>query len=453
MKILHLFHSRTLLPEQLNEKNQIVDRRILGRDRFKFGIGSIMYQSEEVGLTPLHTLLIRILGGNDVHIGLVGGAGSLSSLVQWLGAVFLKKSRSNRIAMNYALGLGVLFGLIMAGALFLRGMNQITTITAIAIYLIGAYGLAAASGIQMNIESSWIGDLVPSNMLGWFTSMKWIVASLGMLFFTLLFGQVADYRPEASTFAFLFLFVAVSHVTAIFVMSTVTDRIPQSTKTRQSDMGEQERINYRSPVLWYYNWFYLTWAGGRTALMTFSTAYMLDLGFSMTKITLIIGLQVAINLGMLLIMGRITDHFGARLPLILISGGIAVSMLLWVASAWWGLVALIVYQVINGAAGNTHSMLAINYGLEIFPAKGRAAYIGFSRAFTGLSALGASIVSGIIMDSFSGCRITVGNITFNHYHIFFLGCTLFTASCIIPLLLAGKNVVHNYKIDSKNKYV
>ena len=102
--------------------------------------------------------------------------------MQWLGAVFLKKSRSNRIAMNYALGLGVLFGLIMAGALFLRGMNQITTITAIAIYLIGAYGLAAASGIQMNIESSWIGDLVPSNMLGWFTSMKWIVASLGMLF-------------------------------------------------------------------------------------------------------------------------------------------------------------------------------------------------------------------------------------------------------------------------------
>ena len=405
MKILHLFHSKTLLPEQLNEKNQIVDRRILGCDRFKFGIGSIMYQSEEVGLTPLHTLLIRILGGNDVHIGLVGGAGSLSSLVQWLGAVFLKKSRSNRIAMNYALGLGILFGLIMAGALFLRGMNQITTITAIAIYLIGAYGLAAASGIQMNIESSWIGDLVPSNMLGWFTSMKWIVASLGMLFFTLLFGQVADYSPEASTFAFLFLFVAVSHVIAIFVMSTVTDRIPQSTKTRQADMGEQERINYRSPVLWYYNWFYLTWAGGRTAL------------------------------------------------LILISGGIAVSMLLWVASAWWGLVALIVYQVINGAAGNTHSMLAINYGLEIFPAKGRAAYIGFSRAFTGLSALGASIVSGIIMDSFSGCRITVGNITFNHYHIFFLGCTLFTASCIIPLLLAGKNVVHNYKIDSKNKYV
>ena len=53
-------------------------------------------------------------------------------------------------------------------------------------------------------------------------------------------------------------------------------------------------------------------------MMTFSTAYMLDLGFSMTKITLIIGLQVAINLGMLLIMGRITDHFGARLPLILI---------------------------------------------------------------------------------------------------------------------------------------
>ena len=447
MKILRLFHPETLLPTQLNEINQIIDQRLLGRDRFMFGIGSIMYQSEEVGLTPLHTLLIRMLGGTDVHIGFIGGAGSLSSLVQWMGAVFLQKSRSNRIAMNYALSLGILFSLVIAGALFIREMNPTSGMTAVTIYLIGAYGLAAASGIQMNIESSWIGDLVPKNMLGWFTSMKWIIASLGMLFFTLLFGQIADYSSKTSTFALLFLLVAFSHFAAIVVMSTVTDRIPQSTKSEQNDTLRQERINYRSPALWYYNWFYLTWAGGRTALMTFSTAYMLDLGFSMTKITLIIGLQVAINLGMLFVMGKVADRFGARLPLILISGGIALSMLLWVISAQWGLAALIIYQIVNGAAGNTHSMLAINYGLEIFPAKGRAAYIGFSRAFTGLSALCASILSGVIMNSLSGWQMTLGNTTFNHYHIFFLGCTLFTSSCIIPLLLAGKSIVHNCKID------
>ena len=62
----------------------------------------------------------------------------------------------------------------------------------ITLYVIGSYGLAAASGMQNNIESSWIGDLVPLNRLGSFTSVKWVIGALGMLFFTIGFGQIAE---------------------------------------------------------------------------------------------------------------------------------------------------------------------------------------------------------------------------------------------------------------------
>ncbi len=444
MNLTRYFRSPDLTPDQLNEENQITDKKILGRDRMKFGIGCIMYQSEETGLMPIHTMLVRLLGGGNIALGIVAGAGSASSLVQMLGAVFLRYFQSNKKAMNLALSGGILFGLLLAGALFLKAIEPRWSMLALTIYLIGAYGLAGASGIQMNVESSWIGDLVPKKMLGWFTSVKWIIASLGVLFFTLLFGRIADWSPTASTFALVFLLVAFSHLVAIILMSTVTDRKPQTAKFVAVSAAGGERLNYKSLPLWCYIWFYLTWAGGRTALNAFTTAYMLDyFGFGMGKITLLISLQAAINLVMLFIVGKVSDRLGTRLPLILISGGIALAMMLWVFSAWLGIGALIAYQLINGAAGNTHSMLGINYGLEIFPAKGRAAYIGFSRVFIGVSAFIASIAAGFVMEGLSGWEMTLWGAKLNSYHLFFTGCSLFTASCVLPLLISGHRKVEN----------
>jgi MFS family permease len=218
-------------------------------------------------------------------------------------------------------------------------------------------------------------------------------------------------------------------------VNTITDRVPQTAKFVASDAGE--RINYRNMPLWCYIWFYVAWAGGRTALMAFSTAYMIDyFGFGMGKIALLFSLQSAVNLVMLFIVGKVSDKIGSRKPLMAISGFIAFAMLLWPASAWFGIGALIVYQVLNGAAGSTHNMLAINYSLEIFPAKGRAAYIAFSRAFIGGAALFASVAAGVIMKIIGNWQMELFGVTLDRYHLFFFGCTVLTASCIIPLFIA-----------------
>ncbi len=447
MAFKNLFHQPELRPDQLNEDNQIIDRRILGRDRVKFGVGCIMYQSEESGLTPIHTMMVRLLGGGNLHLGIVAGAGTVGSLVQWIGAVLLKRFGSNRVAMNVALSGGVLFGLVMAGSLLLVEAAPTWITVALWIYLVGAYGLAGASGVQMNVESSWIGDLVPVNMRGWFTSVKWIIGSLGVLTFTILFGQIAGMTVHPGILSLMFVLVAFSHVVAMVLMSTVTDRKPQFSGVKVADAQKKSwlrELNLHSLPLWCYIWFYLTWAGGRTALLAFSTAYMIDyFGMGMGKITLLIAIQAVVNLVMLLVVGRASDRFGTRLPLIIISGFIGLSMMLWVGSAWGGIPLLIAYQVINGAAGNTHSMIGINYGLEIFPSQGRAAYIGFSRVFIGVSALLASLLAGGIMELLSGWKMTLWGAQLNHYHLFFFGCSLFTMSCVIPLLIAGKRKVEN----------
>ena len=435
---LRLFREPVLTADQLNAENQVTDKKILGRDRLKFGVGCIMYQNEESALVPIHTMLVKLLGGTEVHLGIIGAASNVGSFVQWSGSYLLRWTGSNKRAMNLALGGGILFGAFMAGALFLAGTDSRWLPAALIVYLIGAFGLAGASGLQNNIESSWIGDLVPKQMLGWFTSAKWMIGSLGLLLFLWLFGQVSKHFPDdPAAFGWVLLFVALSHAAAIVLMSTVTDRRPQ-TLNLVSAVAE-ERLDYTSAPLWRYIWFYSAWAGGRAALVAFSAAYLLDAGYSMARITTLWMIQPVINLVMLMVLGRVSDRSGARLPLMLISGIMGCCMLLWSASAWFGLTAIILYQVVNGMAGNTHSMLAINYGLEIFPAKGRAAYLAFARIILGTISIAATVSAGFIMRAARGFEFTLWGATLNHYHLFFAGCALVTVSCIVPLLLAGND--------------
>lgn len=429
-------------PGQLNEHNQITDKKILKGDRIKFGIGCVMYQSEESGFGPIHTAIVKgALGGDERYLGWIGALGSIGSLLQWTGALLLRRFGSNRAAMKVALGGGVLFGSLLVTVMLLAEFTPALKGVCLILYILFAYGLAGASGIQMNIETSWIGDLVPANMRGWFTSIKWLTASLGVLVFSLFFGWIANRSPTLPTYAALFLLIMVSHLVAIFLVSTITDRRAQSLDFF-GRKGNGECLNYRSLPFWCYIWFFLAWSGGRASLHAFVTAYLLDAGIRLDRIVLIFAIQNVISMAMLLLMGKASDRFGTRLPLMVVSGAVGLSMMLWVASAWWGLVPIIVYQFVNGAAGNTHSMLSINYGLDIFPSRGRAGYIGFARIVIGIGVLSITVLAGYFMRGMSGWSLELWGKTLNYYHLMFGFCALLSVSSVLPLLIAGKKSVN-----------
>lgn len=441
MKPSALFQERPVRPDQLNEHNQITDKKILKSDRIRFGVGCVMYQSEESGFGPIHTVIVKgVLGGDERHLGWIGSLGSIGSLAQWTGALLLRRFRSNRKAMVAALSGGVLFGSLLVTLLLLAHIAPALKAACLVLYIVFVYGLAGASGIQMNIETSWIGDLVPLNLRGWFTSVKWLTSSVGVLLFSLLFGWIANRSPTLPTYAALFSFIALSHLAAIFLMGGITDRKPQNVNFFRGGEGGG-RLNYRSFPLWGYIWFFLAWSGGRASMYAFITAYLLDAGYRLDRIVFILAIQNVISMGMLLIMGRTTDRFGTRRPLIIVSGAVGLSMLLWTASAWWGLAPIIVYQFINGAAGNTHSMLSINYGLEIFPSQGRAGYIGFARILIGVGVMIATVMVGYLMRNIAGWSCTFAGATLNYYHLVFTLCSILTVSSVIPLLLIGKRTV------------
>ena len=441
MKI-NFWKTEALRPDQINAEGQVTDKKVLNPSRFKFGVGSVMYQSEETAFGPIHTVVVRALGGTDVHLGLITAVtGSAGALVHWGGALLLRRFNSNKKAMVAALSLGLFFGFLLALLLYAAMAFPASRPACLIAYFFILFGLSGASGVQNNVETSWIGSLVPENSRGWFTSVKWVISALGTLTLVLLFGQVATRSPHLSSYAGLFLLIALSHGVAIVLMSTVTDRKPVPARFF-GKKDDPDRLNYRSFSLWGYIWFFVFWAGGRIGLITFATAYMLDyLHYTMDKIVIVFGITNLINIVMLLLMGKVSDRIGTRKPLMFISGGVGLSMMLWVFSAWWCIWPILLYQFINGCAGTTHSMISTNYGLEIFPEKGRAGYFAFVRLFIGISVMFSATVAGFIMNAIRGWNVVLWGHEFNYYHIFFIGCSLITAGSIIPLLLAGDKKV------------
>lgn len=420
----------------------MLDLKTLNKTRYKFGFVNLLFQGQETGLIPIHTVIIRILGGGAVHLGICAAISTVHSSGQWIGALLLKKYNSNQRAMAASLWGGALFAFLICGFLLL-GSVQYLSIYSLWGYLIFVLILTTFTGIQWNIETSWIGDLVPRQIRGWFTSVKYAVSMSGTVCFLLFFGKLSDISPHPATYAGMFLIIAISHIIGVWLVSTIKDCIPKNANFIFAGNSRRERLNYTSTSLWCYILFFVLWSSGRTAMSAFSTAYLIDyFHYSMTKIVFILAIQKIISIFLLLIMGRTSDKYGNQIPFLLTSGIVSLCMMLWATSAWWGIVPIIVYQFINGAAGHTHSMLAINYGLEIFPAKGRAGYFGFSGIFISISAIVSPIIAGKIMSEFEGFRYFLWNAEITHYHIFFAFCSLISLSCMIPLLVAGKQVVH-----------
>jgi MFS family permease len=200
-----------------------------------------------------------------------------------------------------------------------------------------------------------------------------------------------------------------------------------------------EHVNYRYRPMWLLIWFECAWRIGRVALGAFTTAYLLDyFGLQLDRIILIYMLVNVMNIFMLYVVGRVSDRVGNRHPLAIITCICTASMLLWVGSAWWGLWPVIAYQIINGMAGSTHWMLLTNLSLQVYPAKGRANFLSFSRTVVGVMLMAGATFAGYLMSLMRGWSITLWGADFKYYHVFFLGCTIFTFGCLIPLWFLGK---------------
>jgi MFS family permease len=430
-----------------DEPGPLTDIKSLKRQRVKFGIGTLLFQSEEMGLGGIPTSIIRSLGGDFRHIGIFGAMYGVISLFSWVGTEMLKFFKSNRKAMIALTVAGLTVSLLLVLSIlssYLPGLKPLPLYAFLTLALV----LAAVTGIQWNLESNWIGDLVPKGRLAWFTSVKWIMSVIGALCFSFLLGRIADKFPNLKGYTAIYWLFAVSFAIAARVYATIPDREPKNANFVSDGPDHHQRLNYRSRALICYLLFYSLWTGGRTVFWAFSAAYLMDaFHFSMTDLAWLLTIQYVVSCIVMFTIGKLADRSGHRIFLLFVSGTVATSMFLWVASAWWGIGAIIVFQIINGMAGMTHSMLATNYAIEILPAKGRSGYFAFSQICIGIVSIITPVVAGKAMQHWAAVQIPLWGATLTKYHLMFVCCSLFTMSCVIPLLIAGKRKVEAFKAE------
>jgi MFS family permease len=299
------------------------------------------------------------------------------------------------------------------------------------------------TGAQQTIIASWIGDMVPVHMRGRFVSGMAITSNLGLVLFQLFFARISTHATGLVGYAALMGLICINTLVAIGLCYAVPNSKTQAVKFVSHE--KEDHVNYRYRPMWLLIWFECAWRVGRVALSAFTTAYLLDcFGMKISKIILLGMLINVVNIFMLYFVGRISDRMGNRKPLALISFIAACSMLLWVASAWWGIWPIFAFMIINGIAGSTHWMLVTNLSLEVYPAKGRPNFLSFSKTIVGVVLMAGGLLAGYLMSIMHGWSINLWGAEFNYYHVFFLGCTIFTLGCLIPLWFLGKMKMPNH---------
>ncbi|MBL8025439.1 MAG: MFS transporter [Fibrobacteres bacterium] len=415
-------------------------KKAISKDRVRFGLGTILYQSEEGGFIngPVPTAIIRFLGGDDRHLGMISSFVTLGGASRILANSILKWKNSNRRAMVFTMYMGaVITGLI--ALLLITGLKPEIRPFVLTAYLVLNFLFVSMTGLQGVIDMNWVGDLVPLDIRGWFTKIKWVLSVIGGIFFTILISRYAQSFPTLIGYASIYVLFCVSLLIAgLIIYPKATDRTPQSANFVKSDVGGKERINYKIPALWLNFIFSLLWMPARTITGAFVPIYLMhQFNYSLTSIALLLSLQGVISIFVILFIGDRMDRWGAWKPMLAVTMLIACSMSLWFFSAWLGIGCAVVYMIVNGAAGSTLSMLGGNFQLEIYPEKGRAAYMGFFSILTIPFTFLATFSSGYLVHHLGEIHYSFMGAVLTRYHFVFLGTTILGLLSTVPLFLVG----------------
>jgi len=412
--------------------------RELNKARVKMGLIGLLCSGDESAFSPFHTAIVRALGGGDVHLGFIGAVmQSIGQLFSWLGAIVLRLLKYNRQAMVAALLFGAFIQGLIVVMLVTASVNSAWATPFLYGYLTLITVMSILTGVQQTIIASWIGDMVPTHHRGRFVSVMAITSNVGLILLQIFFANIAMKTDGLAGYSALMGLLCLNTLVAVALCYRIPNRLSLAVKFVSKAPGEH--VNYRYGPMWLLIWFECSWRVGRVALGAFTTAYLLDyFGMTMSRIILLQMIVNLVNIFMLYLVGRISDRIGNRRPLAVVSFIAGSSMLLWVASAWWGIWTIFVYMVINGIAGSTHWMLLTNLSLEVYPAKGRPNFLSFSKTLVGLVLMAGGTFAGYLMSKMRGWSMELWGAEVDHYHVFFLGCTVLTLGCLVPLWFLGR---------------
>ncbi|HEX2864960.1 MAG TPA: MFS transporter [Deinococcales bacterium] len=354
------------------------------------------------------------LGANAFQLGLLGSlpllAQASAPFAAWMAG---RAGRRKPLAMLFAL-LGRGAWLFAAALPLLIAPGPLRVDALLALILVSSLLVTANS----TLWQSWIGDVVPRRERGrYFGFRSSFLGAIGTAA-NLLAGVLLDAMHKPQGFQAVLLIAVISGVTAALTLTMHAEPEVKSTRLRLVDTFTEplKHQNFRAFLA-----FAVFWTFAVLTASPFVTPYFLShLRMTFTQVAIWSTISSVLGLFLGPMWGRISDRSGYKPILALATVGagtlLPISWMLatpenllpiWVAAAFDSLV----WQAIGPAY--------FNLSLAATPQANRASFLGMLFMVTGLAGFAGGLLSGPMLNFFSGHALLLGSFHWTGYHWLF----------------------------------
>jgi MFS family permease len=358
------------------------------------------------------------LGANDFEIGLLVALPFLAQAAQPLSSLLPGVNEKRKRITLLGVTLARQTWLLAVPLLFVKGEWVLP------LFLLVVTLSSVANMLVAPIWLGWISDIVPRDIRGRFFGVRSAGVAVTTLMFSILGSLVLDWfeaRNQApGGFTIILAVAALAGAVASLVLSRVSDRPAPPRAVSVAVRGDWLRPvrdpEFRRILRLFFTW---NFAIGISAPF-FAPHMLLNLKMSFFMIGLYSAGQSVIAVISSRPWGFLIDRFGSRSVLIFCATGIGLIPLFWLPlrpDYLWLLVVELIYSSFLWAGFN---LAAFTLPIDTSPRDDRTYYLAWFATITGLAFFAASVLGGLLAESWSYFSWPVGKQIFLNYHIIFV---------------------------------
>lgn len=375
-----------------------------------FGVVFFTIFGAPVG-SPLFTGFMRALGAGDLVFSIVMALPVLGAVMQVFGSYFMELTGRRRF-LFLASGLVQRLSWVPVGLLplFMGVGLRAACIWVVTVFVTLSSVASSVNGMAFN---SWMGDLVPGDIIGRFFGKRTLVSTISGAVAGLAVGAFVDKVNTLYGFAIVFvigsLFGVVDVATFFWVKHPPFARQPSPLSLRDVFLLPFRNRNYIKMTL-----FVTIFNFGVNVPAPFFNVYMIE-QLKMSYFVITLSNQIMTGLTTVLFVHRwgvMADRYGNRPVVLLGAMGIITLPFLWMFTSptHYGLVYLI--NLAGGIAWSAYNLAVFNQSVWMAPEKNRSAYIACFTLLTSVVGVALAYVCGGLFMQFVGPRIDALHIPF-----------------------------------------
>jgi len=405
--------AKTSRQNQAQDKTALISRKWLSYITIEGSLATVfIILTGGVFLTGLALML----GANDFEIGLLAAIPFLSQVAQLLSAFMVDATGKRKSIAVWFSVLGRQVWWILIPVLFLSGDWRLEALIVVVIISNVAIMISSAGWLP------WIADLVPGRIRGRYFGNRNAAIAIATISATLVGGAVLDIfrgvHQESVGFAIIIGLGCSFALAAAILLNRLPDKPAELIRSNINWSHLMEPLQdrkFRRLLKIFVAW---NIAIGTSA--AFFAPHMLNnlkMSFTLISVYSAVAALVAVLLNKP--WGKIIDRFGSKPVLAFCAFGIALVPLIWWIPRPGYIWILAPESIWTGILWTGFTLAAFNIPIACSPKERRTIYLAMFSVVTGLAFFAASVVGGILAQSWSHMHFQLGKQTVVNYHILF----------------------------------